>query len=305
MSTAPSGDERLRGWDWQRARLSAGELHFENPAGLSRALGDGFFFVDQPSHQDLSAGDRFARSFYLPAARDPYRGYADRTAGQLGEHQGYYRREADQTEQFFLESRNWRAVYPPALVEQALGMRALALDILRAVLSHIDLPPSLWDEATGHSLAGQGTYTLTFNHFRPEVRARGLNIHKDSGWVTVLRSLEPGLEVHRDGGWYPIDPVPGTFIVNFGCAMEILTRHTRTPVAAVAHRVTEQPPVRPASGGDRFSYALFVDSSLDETACPGLFRYEPGVGLNLEMSFATFLSDILRNTYQEDTSGLY
>ena len=125
------------------------------------------------------------------------------------------------------------------------------------------------------------------------------------GWVTVLRSLEPGLEVHRDGGWYPIDPVPGTFIVDFGCAMEILTRHTRTPVAAVAHRVTEQPPVRPASGGDRFSYALFVDSSLDETACPGLFRYEPGVGLNLEMSFATFLSDILRNTYREDTSGLY
>ena len=85
--------------------------------------------------------------------------------------------------------------------------------------------------ATGHALSGRGTYHLTFNHFRPEIDARGLNVHKDSGWVTVLRSLDPGLEVQRDGRWEPIDPEPGWFIVNFGCAMEILheTRPHRWP----------------------------------------------------------------------------
>jgi hypothetical protein len=74
-------------------------------------------------------------------------------------------------------------------------------------------------------------------------------------------------------------------------------------VSAVAHRVVRQP--RTAAKEDRFSYALFVDSSLDEDVCPGLFRYEPGHGLVLEASFGHFLDTILRNTYQADTTGLY
>ncbi|MGP3999531.1 2OG-Fe(II) oxygenase family protein [Streptomyces sp. 8N706] len=301
----------MRGWDWQKAELRDGTLAFERPDGLERALRDGFFFVAQPAGMDLSAGDRFAEGFYLPErpdAPDPYRGY-QRWAGERigGEHQGYYRRDADQTEQFFLESSHWERVVPPALVEQAVAMRKFAVDILRSVLARLDLPRETWDEATGGALSSRGTYTLTFNHFRPEIRARGLNIHKDSGWVTVLRSLEPGLEVERDGAWHPIDPIPGTFIVNFGCAMEILTRSSRMPVAAVAHRVVEQS--KAWRGGtrrpDRFSYALFVDSSLDEGVSPGLFRYQPEAGLLLEKSFGDFLEEILRNTYREDSTGLY
>lgn len=191
-------------------------------------------------------------------------------------------------------------------------MRTFSLSILRAVLHHLDLPEELWDEATGRALSDRGTYHLTFNHFRPEVRARGLNIHKDSGWVTVLRSVEPGLEVDRDGRWCPITPVPGTFIVNFGCAMEILTGAARTPVAAVAHRVVEQGAEQAAGqaagrGGrpDRWSYALFVDSSLDPQVSPGLFGYRPGTGLHLVTDFDRFLTDIVHNTYQRDTKGLY
>ncbi|GGK27970.1 hypothetical protein GCM10011322_13140 [Salinarimonas ramus] len=92
--------------------------------------------------------------------------------------------------------------------------------------------------------------------------------------------------------------------MNFGCAMEILTRDTEISVAAVAHRVREQV-TRPTSGRDRFSYALFVDSSLDESICPGLFRYEPGRGLVLQARFSEFLEQILHDTYQPDTEGLY
>lgn len=291
--------------DWQIARLRDGALAFETAPGLPQALRDGFFFVAQPPELELSAGDRFAQSFYLPAADgDPYRGFAQWTPDRLAQHEGYYRREVDQTEQFFLERRFWAEVYPRELAAQAAAMQELALAILAAVLAELDVPCALWDRATGGCLGGSGIYHLTFNHFRPEVRARGLNIHKDSGWVTVLRSLEPGLEVDRGGAWAPIVPLPGHFIVNFGCAMEVLTRHTRTPVAAVAHRVVEQPQTR-AQKPDRFSYALFADSSLDEAVCPGLFRYEPSRGLVLEMSFRTFLDEILKNTYQEHTAGLY
>ncbi|MFE0170707.1 2OG-Fe(II) oxygenase family protein [Streptomyces sp. NPDC059002] len=319
MSTAaghPRASAARQGW--QLAELRGGQLHFTAADGLQRALKDGFFYVQQPAGTDLSAGDRFARSFYLPGdaddsgdadacgdgTRDPYRGFRRWTAGQLGRHQGYFCRDADQTEQFFLEKAWWDRVYPAALARQAERMRDFALAVQRAVLTRLDLPRALWDEATGHSLTPHGTHTLTFNHFRPEVAARGLNIHKDSGWVTVLRSTERGLEVDRDGDWRPIDPIPGTFIVNFGCAMEILTRHTATPVAAVAHRVVRQPPGG-AARPDRFSYALFVDSTLDDSVCPGLFAYEPGSGLRLEAGFGTFLDDILDHTYREDTTGLY
>lgn len=305
MSAHPSDLASAPQADWQLARLRDGALVFETEPGLSQALRDGFFFVAQPAGLDLAPGDRFARSFYLPAAGgDPYRGFAQWTPERLAQHEGYYRREVDQTEQFFLERRFWQEVYPRELAAQAAVMQELALEILAAVLTELDLPRPLWERATGGCLGGSGTYHLTFNHFRPEVRARGLNIHKDSGWVTVLRSIEPGLEVDRAGAWVPIVPRPGTFIVNFGCAMEVLTRHTRTPVAAVAHRVVEQTN-EGAAKPDRFSYALFADSSLDEAAYPGLFRYEPGQGLVLEMSFRTFLDEILKNTYQEHTAGLY
>jgi 2-oxoglutarate-Fe(II)-dependent oxygenase superfamily protein len=283
--------------------MEHGELIFEQPAGLSHALRDGFFFVEQPAEMDLAAGDRFAKSFYHPLnPDDPFSGFQRWTPENLAPREGYFCRVEDQTEQFFLEASLWRDIFPQALCAQAAEMRAFAVDILRAVLAHLDLPRRLWDEATGGCVSYRGTYHLTFNHFRPQFRVRGLNVHKDSGWVTVLRSLEPGLEVLRQGQWAPIDPLPGMFIVNFGCAMEILTRHTAMPVAAVAHRVAEQ---SLSAKPDRFSYALFGDSSLDERICPGLFSYVPGNGLLFQMNFNDFVTKIVQDTYRRDTQGLY
>nr|WSY50049.1 hypothetical protein OG999_07765 [Streptomyces sp. NBC_00886] len=293
---------------WQRATLCNGTLDFEQPGGLSKALTDGFFFVRQPPGMPLTAGDRFANGFHLPQdpeGADLFRGFKRLTSDRLGNRQGYFCRDADQTEQFFLESRFWEGIFPEALRAEAEAKRDFALGILTGVLIHLDLPPQLWDRATGHALSGRGTYHLTFNHFRPEIDARGLNVHKDSGCVTVLRSIDPGLEVQRDGRWEPINPEPGWFIVNFGCSMEILTRNSATPVAAVAHRVRRQVADRSGSSPDRFSYALFVDSSLDESLCPGLFRYEPGTGLVLAGKFATFLDEIVHSTYEPDGVGLY
>ncbi|PZU68638.1 2OG-Fe(II) oxygenase family protein [Sphingobium sp.] len=292
---------------WASAELRDGRLVFDSADGLARALSDGFFFVKMPFGCDLAAGDRFAQNFYLPEGTgeyDPYRDFRSWTADRLSDHEGYFLRDVDQVEQFFLESRFWQQVFPPALAQQARDMQSFATDILAAVLTELDIPRPIWDKATGGSLSGRGTYHLTFNHFRHHVRARGLNTHKDSGWVTVLRSLEPGLEVRRGADWLPITPRPDAFIVNFGCAIEILMRDTSTPVAAVAHRVTEQCDVD-RSAPDRFSYALFVDSSLDAEICEGLYRYHPARGLTLEADFKQFLDDILKNTYELDSEGLY
>jgi hypothetical protein len=56
---------------------------------------------------------------------------------------------------------------------------------------------------------------------------------------------------------------------------------------------------------DRFPYALSIDSSLNEAVSPGLFRYEPSEGLVLHTRFPYFLDEILHNTYQSETKGLY
>lgn len=294
--------------EWQTAALIDHRLHFHQTDGMHQALLDGFFFVEPAQPLDLGPGDRFARHFYLPANPNDlrnraYQGFCAKTETELGPHQGYFCREADQTEQFFLRSTHWRQHFPDALHTLAQDMKALATDVMLAVLAYLDIPLALWLKATGHCMAREGTHTLTFNHFRPQVNARGLNIHKDSGWITVLRSLEPGLEVLREGIWCPIDPRPNRFIVNFGCAMEILTRHTATPVAAVAHRVVQQP--QEPGKADRFSYALFLDSSLDKRFCKGLYTYRPERGLELVADFESFLKTILDHTYNPNSVGLY
>ncbi|MBD2813804.1 hypothetical protein ID850_03270 [Xenorhabdus sp. Flor] len=110
------------------------------------------------------------------------------------------------------------------------------------------------------------------------------------------------LKRFRKQEWIPILPKEDNFIVNFGCAMEILTRDTDIPVAAVAHRVTEQ---KERKLNDRFSYALFVDSSLDKELSKGLYRYHPTDGLILETDFEDFLDKIVHKTYDKNTQGLY
>ncbi|CAB3769226.1 isopenicillin N synthase family oxygenase [Paraburkholderia humisilvae] len=292
-------------YEWASARLDGGTLMFDTQDGFEQALADGFFFVQRPAGFDLTAGDRFAAHFYLDGrGDDEYRGFGKWNAARLAEREGYFSREADQVEQFFLESRFWDNVFPDALSRQAREMRDFSVAVARSILQRLDLPAECLDKATGGILSGRGTYHLTFNHFRPQVRARGLNIHKDSGWITMLRSLERGLEVLRGEQWLPIVPRQDAFVMNFGCAIEILTKDTRTPVAAVAHRVVEQQS-RPDGAPDRFSYAMFVDSSLDTTQCEGLYRFDPHVGLVLAADFNTFLNRILANTYDRDTEGLY
>lgn len=297
----------LDSYEWATARYDKGNLIFDMPDGFARALIDGFFFVQKPTQLNLTAGDRFAANFYLDSCsdnNDTYRGFRAWNAKRLAERDGYYCRDADQVEQFFLERRFWDEVFPTALSKQAYEMRDFAVAVIKAILEQLDLPYDILDKATGGILSGKGTYHLTFNHFRPQIHARGLNTHKDSGWITMLRSLEPGLEVKRGRQWLPITPRPDYFIMNFGCAIEILTQHTLIPVTAVAHRVVEQEE-RPNGIEDRFSYALFVDSSLDRKQCEGLYRFDPQSGLVLTADLNTFLDQILAHTYDRDTEGLY
>ena len=166
-------------YQWAAAQLNDGKPIFGTPDGFERALADGFFFVQKPVGFDLSAGDRFAANFYLDHSGgddDEYRGFRAWNVTQLAEREGHYCRDADQVEQYFLEARFWDGVFPAALSRQAREMQGFAVAVVKAILERLDLPREILERVTGGFLSERGTYHLTFNHFRPHVRASGLNI---------------------------------------------------------------------------------------------------------------------------------
>jgi len=135
---------------------------------------------------------------------------------------------------------------------------------------------------------------LAFNHFRSTKDTRGSKFHRDSGWVTVLRSTEPGLLALIDGELRSVDPVPGYFIVNFGSSLEVLTERLPAPVRANVHGVahTRRAPGTP----DRTSYAIFLDSALGGT----IHRWEDNTAHPVQ-SVAEFAEQEVNRTYDDTT----
>jgi isopenicillin N synthase-like dioxygenase len=97
----------------------------------------------------------------------------------------------------------------------------------------------------------------------PQTRAggQGVGVHKDSGFLTLLLQDEnPGLEAQaNDNSWHPVDPVPGSFVVNTG---ELLQLVTRNYFIATPHRVINE------RGRERYSSAFFYSPDLNTVLEP-------------------------------------
>ncbi|KAJ3717707.1 hypothetical protein C8R42DRAFT_711483 [Lentinula raphanica] len=89
---------------------------------------------------------------------------------------------------------------------------------------------------------------------------QGVGPHYDAGFLTILlqASPHPGLQVQNlTGNWIDAPPIPGTFVINFGRALEFATKGI---VRATSHRVLS-PPV--GSSSPRFSVPFFHNIALD------------------------------------------
>ena len=97
----------------------------------------------------------------------------------------------------------------------------------------------------------------------PQTRAggHGVGVHKDSGFLTLLLQDEnPGLEAQaNDNTWYPVDPVPGSLVVNTG---ELLQLVTCNYFIATPHRVVNR------AGRVRYSSAFFYSPDLNTVLDP-------------------------------------
>lgn len=86
---------------------------------------------------------------------------------------------------------------------------------------------------------------------------QGVGAHKDSGFLTLLlQERQKGLEVEtEDGRWIEAEPRDGTFVVNIGELLELVTDGY---LKATVHRV-----VTPPAGTDRLSVAFFLGAPFD------------------------------------------
>ncbi|WOX15316.1 2OG-Fe(II) oxygenase family protein [Streptomyces sp. N50] len=278
----------------ERARLDGERLVFDRPTGFDQALQQGFFLLRVPNAVDTAPGDLFAAHFHEPAAgdaQDVYRGYRDIQVP--GDYQGYFDREHDQWENFYIETANF-ALLPDSVTRLGQELSRLGIHVLRAVLDHVGIPRREWAKVTGGLTEHHGHRMLAFNHFRPDKPVRGSKFHRDSGWVTVLRSTEPGLLALIDGDLHAINPEPGYFAVNFGSSFEVLTERLPHPVRANVHGVarTERQPGQP----HRTSYVIFLDSDLAGT----IYRYQDGEPQAVQ-SVADFAVQEVSRTYDDNS----
>ncbi|KAI8525760.1 hypothetical protein RHMOL_Rhmol13G0255000 [Rhododendron molle] len=74
----------------------------------------------------------------------------------------------------------------------------------------------------------EGRQSMRMNYYPPcpqPEKVNGLTPHSDGAGLTILLQINEmeGLQIKKDGMWVPVKPLPQTFVVNIGDALEILT----------------------------------------------------------------------------------
>ena len=163
------------------------------------------------------------------------------------------------------EAHRYRAVMPenlwpaqpPGFREALQGLYAgfdkLGRELLESVALGIELPRTWFADKTA-----LGDSILRLAHYPPVTAdASGVRAgaHEDINVITLLLGAEEaGLEIlTRQGRWRPVDPPPGSLVVNVG---DMLQRLTNQVLPSTTHRVVNPPPAR--RGVARLSMPFFV-----------------------------------------------
>lgn len=146
------------------------------------------------------------------------------------------------------------------------AMDAVGLILLAGIARHLGLARDHFVPAVR-----DGDSVLRLLHYPPvegtpaAVRAAA---HEDINAITLLLGAEEaGLELlDRDGRWLPVNPPPGSLVVNIG---DMLQRATNHRLPSTTHRVVNPAPGR--AGAARFSMPFFLHFAPDH-----LIRTLPG-----------------------------
>lgn len=140
---------------------------------------------------------------------------------------------------------------------------------------------------------------LRLIHYPPAPQSRpedlfGIHPHTDYGFLTLLaQDGVGGLQVRRpDGTWIDAAPVPGSFVLNVGDALE---RWTNDRFRSTPHRV-----INASSERDRYSIAMFFDPHVDtEIVCLPRFVEEAGAAHVEPLRFGAYFASRLNANFPD------
>ena len=151
----------------------------------------------------------------------------------------------------------------------------LSASFTSLIAESLDLPPGAMDQA----FENPQQHKLKLIEYPPpspdqiasdKAGFQGVGAHKDSGFLTFLfqATSHRGLEVQNKAGqWISVPPLPNTFVINIGRALEALTGGICT---ATTHRVSlRHENFIDANGnplGPRYSFPVFQGVSPDLSA---------------------------------------
>jgi len=133
------------------------------------------------------------------------------------------------------------------------ALERLGEAVMRAVARYLRLAPDAFADATA-----LGNSILRLIHYPPtsgEGGAVRAGAHEDINTITLLLGAEEaGLEIlDRSGAWLPINPPPGSVVVNIG---DMLARLTNDVLPSTTHRVVNPAPDRTSVA--RYSTPFFL-----------------------------------------------
>ena len=149
------------------------------------------------------------------------------------------------------------AGFREALEAYMVRINQLGLRLAELMALALDEPPATFVDR----YFGRPSLALRLLHYpaaeRVQAGAFGIAPHTDYGFLTFLAQDEiGGLEIRSPAGqWQAVPPLPGTFVVNIGNALSLMTNGR---FVSTAHRV-----INAASGASRYSIPVFFDPCLD------------------------------------------
>ncbi|ALK30870.1 2OG-Fe(II) oxygenase family protein [Burkholderia plantarii] len=260
-------------------------VHFVEPDGFERTRTLGAFHLRHPDGFDFRAGIELAQKYYLPVGDGPdaaFRGYRSRSLSRSL--LGYSQTGNDQDELLQIEAKLWDDYLPSAAATLLWRMNELNRGVLTDLFLRVGVSPADIDTIAGGMSKNEALQYCIFNHYRSEVaEPLGLTAHRDSGFITMLYTTEPGLESQQGQTWIPFDPMPGHFTIVLGHSFEILTQRLPDPVNASYHRVRRMA-TREAGVPDRFTFGVYIGPRWDQL----LFQYDTDGKLSNVGTFLEF-----------------
>jgi hypothetical protein len=267
-----------------RAELRDGTLHFDSDAGWAEARRRGVFYLKGPDDLDIAPGVRLCEQYHLPRTGGPddaYRGFRD--ARLDGSVLGYSSAGNDQVERVQLELALWERYLPVELPPILHRLNQLARAVVHGFFAACDVRPADIARITGGMDDDRALQYCIFNNYASRtVAVDGFTPHKDSGFITLMVSSEPGLEALEHGQWVAVDPLPGYITAINGHALEVLTTRMARPAAASHHRVRAMAPRVP--GRDRTSFGVYIGPQFEQD----LYQYDERGALIAVQSFMSF-----------------